>query len=77
MMRAVFRDGLVPALQTDAVVLRAFVRNLNLLSDPDALMGDTDVSARVLAAWEQRHGRPEPDPIGPATREEFLAAATA
>ena len=76
-MRAVFRDGLVPALQTDAVVLRAFVRNLNLLSEPDALMSDTDVSARILAAWEQRHDRPAPDPIGPATREEFLAAAMA
>ena len=74
-MRAVFRDGLVPALQTDAVVLRAFVRNLNMLSEPDALMSDTDVSARVFAAWEQRHDRPAPDPIGPATREEFLAAA--
>ena len=74
-MRAVFRDGIVPALQTDAVVLRAFVRNLNLLSEPDALMSDTDVSARIFAAWEQRHDRPAPDPIGPATREEFLAAA--
>ena len=42
-MRAVFRDGLLPALSTDAVVLRAFVRNLNMLSPPDALLGDPDV----------------------------------
>ena len=74
MIRAVFRDGLLPALQTDAVVLRAFLRNLNLLTEPDALMSDPDVSARVLAAWEQREHRTPPDPIGPATRDEFLAA---
>lgn len=74
MMRAVFRDGLLPALQTDQVVLRAFLRNLNLLSQPDELMADADVSARVLAVWEQRDNRPTPDPLGPASRDEFLAA---
>ncbi len=57
-MRAVFRDGLLPALQIDAVVLRAFVRNLNMLSPPDALLGDADVGARVFAAWEARANRP-------------------
>ena len=35
--RSVLRDGLAPALRSDQVVLRAFVRNLNLLSPPDAL----------------------------------------
>ena len=34
--RSVLRDGLAPALRSDQVVLRAFVRNLNLLSPPDA-----------------------------------------
>ena len=74
-MRAVFRDGLLPALQTDAVVLRAFVRNLNMLSPPDALVGDPDVGARVFAAWEARDSRPPADPLGPATRIEFLQPA--
>ena len=54
-------------------MLRAFVRTLNLLSAPDALMTDADVSAPVLAVWQDRAtDRPAPDPIGPATREEFL-----
>ena len=49
-MRSVFREGLLPAIRTDAVVLRAFFRGLNLLSTPDALTKDADVTARVLAA---------------------------
>ena len=53
-MRSVFRDGLLPAIRTDPVVLRAFVRSLNLLTAPDALVTDPDVGARVLAAgpWD-------------------------
>jgi hypothetical protein len=74
-MRAVFRDGLLPALQIDAIVLRAFVRNLNMLSPPDALVGDPDVGARVFAAWEDRDNRPPAPPMGPATRSEFLQPA--
>lgn len=75
-MRAVFRDGLLPALRTDAVVLRAFVRNLNLLSAPDAMANDPEVGARVLAVWQDRDRRPPPDPLGPSTRAEFLASLT-
>jgi 2-polyprenyl-6-methoxyphenol hydroxylase-like FAD-dependent oxidoreductase len=74
-MRAVFRDGLLPALSTDAVVLRAFIRNLNMLSPPDALLADPDVGARVFAAWEDRANRPPAPPMGPATRSEFLQPA--
>ncbi len=70
MMRAVFRDGLAPALQTDAVVLRAFMRNLNLLSDPDALMSDTDVSARCPrgVGTAPRSTRARPDGPGEPRR---------
>ena len=42
-MRAVFRDGLLPALRRDPVVLRAFFRSLNLLTAPDAMIKDPDV----------------------------------
>jgi len=72
-MRSVFREGLLPALRSDAVVLRAFFRSLNLLSSPDAMMKDADVSARVLAAWQDRENRrPEPE-LGPKHRNELLA----
>ena len=72
-MRSVFRDGLVPAMRSDAVVLRAFFRSFNLLSTPDAMMKDTDVSARVLAAWQDRENRPPEPPMGPAVRAELVA----
>jgi 2-polyprenyl-6-methoxyphenol hydroxylase-like FAD-dependent oxidoreductase len=72
-MRAVFRDGLLPAVRTDPVVLRAFFRSFNLLDAPDAMAKDADVGARVLAAWNDRENRPPEPPLGPATRDELLA----
>jgi 2-polyprenyl-6-methoxyphenol hydroxylase-like FAD-dependent oxidoreductase len=72
-MRSVFREGLLPAMRSDAVVLRAFFRGLNLLSSPDALLKDADVSARVLAAWQDRENRPPEPRLGPKHRAELLA----
>ena len=57
-MRGVFRDGLLPALRRDPVVLRAFFRSLNLLTAPNAMVKDPDVGARVLAVWQDRDNRP-------------------
>jgi 2-polyprenyl-6-methoxyphenol hydroxylase-like FAD-dependent oxidoreductase len=72
-MRGVFRDGLVPALRFDSVVLRAFFRSLNLLSSPDAMANDPDVGARILAVWQDRANR-EPEPaLGPKHRADLLA----
>jgi len=71
-MRGVFRDGLLPAIRSDAVVMRAFLRSLNLLSAPDALAKDPDVNARVLAVWQDRDNRPPQPAMGPASRKEFL-----
>ncbi len=71
-MRSVFRDGLLPAIRSDAVVLRAFFRSLNLLTAPDAMMKDADVGARVLAAWQDRDNRPPEEPLGPKHRAELL-----
>ena len=76
-MRAVFRDGLLPALRTDPIVLRAFVRNFNLLTPPDALATDPDISARVLAVWSDRENRPAEPLLGPASRDELLARIAA
>jgi 2-polyprenyl-6-methoxyphenol hydroxylase-like FAD-dependent oxidoreductase len=73
-MRGVFRDGLVPALRLDAVVLRAFLRNFNLLTPPNALIDDQEVNARVLAVWNDREHREPEAPLGPSTRKELLDA---
>jgi 2-polyprenyl-6-methoxyphenol hydroxylase-like FAD-dependent oxidoreductase len=75
--RSVLREGLLPALRSDAVVLRAFFRNLNLLNEPDALLKDADVSNRVLMIWQDRDNRPPETPLGPKRRAEFLAALPA
>jgi len=72
-MRSVFRDGLMPALRSDAVVLRAFFRTFNLLCAPEAMMTDPDVSARVLAAWQDRENRPPEPLLGPAARADLVA----
>jgi len=71
-MRAVFREGLAPAMRSDPIVLRAVVRSLNLMASPDALTEDADVGARVLAAYEARHEREPEPPLGPTSRSDFL-----
>jgi hypothetical protein len=71
-MRGVFRDGLLPAMRSDPVVLRAFFRSFNLLSAPDAMAKDPDVGARVFAAWQDRENRPAEPQLGPKLRREFL-----
>jgi 2-polyprenyl-6-methoxyphenol hydroxylase-like FAD-dependent oxidoreductase len=71
--RAVLRDGLLPALRSDVTVLRAFLRNLNLLTAPDALANDPDIGTRVLTAWQERDQRPPEPPLGPARRADLVA----
>jgi hypothetical protein len=71
-MRAVFRDGLVPALRRDPVVMRAFFRALNLLTAPDAMVKDADIAARVLAVWQDRDNRPPEPDLGPKRRSDLL-----
>ena len=64
-LRSVFRDGLVPALRTDVMVVRAFLRVFNLLAAPDAMLRDPDVAGRVLAAWRERDRRAPEELPGP------------
>jgi 2-polyprenyl-6-methoxyphenol hydroxylase-like FAD-dependent oxidoreductase len=71
--QTIFRDGLLPALRTSPIVFRAFLRWINLLSTPDALMNDPEIVAEVLAAYQDRENRPVPEPMGPADRAEFVA----
>jgi 2-polyprenyl-6-methoxyphenol hydroxylase-like FAD-dependent oxidoreductase len=72
-MRSVFRDGLLPAVRSDAVVLRAFFRSLNLLDAPDAMAKDADIGARIFTVWQDRENRPPEEPLGPKHRAELLA----
>jgi flavin-dependent dehydrogenase len=76
-IRSVLRDGLLPAMRRDAIVLRAFFRTFNLLCAPDAMVKDPDVFGRVLAVWQDRDNRPPEPLLGPATRAELLAALSA
>lgn len=71
-MREVLRDGLLPALRTDPVVLRAFLRSLNLLQPPEQLLADTDVISRVMTVYQERDQRPAEPPAG-VSRDELLA----
>lgn len=69
-MRAVFREGLLPAIQQDLELMRTFMRAMNLLDAPDDLMNRPDVMQKVIAAYETRHER-EPLHTGP-DREQML-----
>ncbi len=70
-MREVMREGLFPAVRTDATVFRAFLRAFNLLEAPDALLQDADVIGRVLAVYQDREHRP-PEPVLGPPRGEML-----
>jgi 2-polyprenyl-6-methoxyphenol hydroxylase-like FAD-dependent oxidoreductase len=79
LMADIMRDGLFPAVRTDPVVFRAFLRAFNLLVAPDALLSDPDVIGRVMAAYQARDERPPEPLLGPPRREmlEALAGAPA
>jgi 2-polyprenyl-6-methoxyphenol hydroxylase-like FAD-dependent oxidoreductase len=72
LQRSVFREGLLPAMRSDAVVLRAFFRTFNLLCAPDAMLHDTDVTGRVFAVWQDRDNRPPEPSLGPRRRADLL-----
>lgn len=71
-MRDLMKDGLMPAVRTDATVFRAFVRSFNLLDPPDAIISDPEVVGRVMTAYQDRDQRPPEPPLGPP-RHELLA----
>jgi 2-polyprenyl-6-methoxyphenol hydroxylase-like FAD-dependent oxidoreductase len=68
-MGSIMRDGLMPAVRYDAVVWRAFVRTFNLLDPPAKMLEDGDVVTRILAAYNDRDNRPEPEALGPPRKE--------
>jgi len=68
-IKDVMREGLMPAVRTDPYVMRAFLRTVNLLSPPHAMMSDPDVIGRVLASYQERHNRPAEAVVGPKRSE--------
>lgn len=64
-MRLLMRDGLLPAMRTDPVVLRAFLRMFNLLEAPDSLLTNWDVVGRVMSVYQDRDQRPPEPALGP------------
>jgi len=62
-----------PAMRTDPILFRAFMRMFNLLSDPDSLMKDPVVMARAMEALQTMHEREPEPPLGPP-RDELLSA---
>ncbi len=75
-MQSLMRDGLMPAVRTDATVFRAFVRAFNLLDPPELITTDPDIVNRVLAAYQTRDERPPEAPLGP-DRADLLAGLAA
>jgi 2-polyprenyl-6-methoxyphenol hydroxylase-like FAD-dependent oxidoreductase len=71
----IFREGLLPAVRTSPVVYRAFLKWFNLLASPEALMGDGEVIAAVLAVYQDRDNRPPAPVLGP-DRAAFESALT-
>jgi 2-polyprenyl-6-methoxyphenol hydroxylase-like FAD-dependent oxidoreductase len=70
-IRAVVRDGLIPALGEDIVLLRAFIRMFNLLAPPQEIFQKPEIFSRVLASYARRNERPPRD-LGP-TRDALIA----
>jgi flavin-dependent dehydrogenase len=77
-MRAVVREGLLPGLREDLVLMRAFMRTMNMLDSPNDLLRRPGLMQRVMACYERRHER-EPIFQGPSREElkRVLAAAGA
>lgn len=73
--RGFLRDGLFPALRVDPVVLRAFLRMMNLLTPPDSLITDGDLITRIMQVYAARDSRPPEPPLGPG-RSKLLSALT-
>ncbi len=69
-MRCLLRDGLVPAMREDLVLLRAFMRVFNLLDSPTDLMKDPQILQRALVSFGRRDKR-EPVVRGPS-RDEMI-----
>jgi 2-polyprenyl-6-methoxyphenol hydroxylase-like FAD-dependent oxidoreductase len=74
-VRSLVKEGLLPALREDLVLLRAFLRTIHLLDPPGDLLKNPVVLQRVLDSYARREQR-EKVPLGPsraAMLERFAA----
>jgi 2-polyprenyl-6-methoxyphenol hydroxylase-like FAD-dependent oxidoreductase len=71
-VRGLIKDGLVPALPEDLMLLRIFLRTIHLLDPPGDLMRNPIVFQRVLDSYNRREQRPKVV-LGPG-RAELLAS---
>ena len=67
------RNGFMPAARTDPEVYRAFLRMLNVLQLPSAVLGAPELLTAVMEAYAARDTRPAEPALGPERRE-LLAA---
>jgi hypothetical protein len=76
-MRSVLKEGLVPALSENLMLLRIFMRTMNLLEPPGELMQDPRVMPALIESYNRRDEREKPYE-GPPRHEmvEILAKAS-
>ncbi len=74
-MRSLVREGLLPGLREDVVLLRALLRTIHLLDPPNDMMKDPVVLQRVIDAYGRREQRVKV-PLGPS-RAALLERAAA
>lgn len=74
-IRGLVKDGLLPAMREDVVLLRIFLRTLHLLDPPGDLMKNPEVFNRVFASYDRREQR-EKVKLGPS-RSQLLERAAA
>lgn len=67
-VRTLIREGLLPALEEDQLVLRKFLRMMNLLEPPGDIMQDPVVMQRMLDSYGRRAERPKRR-LGPSRNE--------
>jgi hypothetical protein len=71
------RDAFVEAIKTDSTVLRAWWKTYNLLAGPEDFFSNQEVMTRVMAILAAGTARRAGDTPELASREAFLAAASA
>ncbi|MEE3328234.1 MAG: hypothetical protein VX252_12930 [Myxococcota bacterium] len=67
-MRSLLRDGVIPAMREDIVIMRAFMRVFNMLDAPTDMLAKPELLPRILAVWQKRDER-EPTRMGPSRAE--------
>jgi 2-polyprenyl-6-methoxyphenol hydroxylase-like FAD-dependent oxidoreductase len=71
-MRSLLKEGLLPALTEDLVLLRIFMRAMNLLDRPADLTKNPHVMQSLLASYARRHERETPERLRGPTREAMV-----